>query len=227
MVADNERDQPDEPSEHRRLPPGTGDQGPKTNLFCREGDYWSIAFAGHTLRLKDSKGLHYLSHLLRHPGQEFHALDLVQGGGLPHQERRTRDHGPATTDHPLLDRQAKAAYTRRLADLRDELREAEEFNDLGRAAKARAELEFITRQLSAAVGLGLGGRNRKTGAAAERARLLVTQRIKAALKKIGEHHPTLSRHLRTSVRTGYFCSYTPDQQPPVRWLLAGEPVDPR
>src|SRR5262249_11655307 len=38
----------------------------------REGEYWSISFAGHGFRLKDVRGLHYLAYLLRNPGREFH-----------------------------------------------------------------------------------------------------------------------------------------------------------
>ncbi len=34
-------------------PSETSDQGPGTNLFRKEGDYWSIAFEGCTFRLKD------------------------------------------------------------------------------------------------------------------------------------------------------------------------------
>jgi hypothetical protein len=59
-------------------------------------------------------------------------------------------------------------------DLKTELEEAEEFNDRGRAARAREVIEFITNQLRAAV--GLRGRDRKVASHAERARLLVTQR---------------------------------------------------
>jgi hypothetical protein len=45
--------------------------------FRREGEYWSIVFDGDAFRLRDSKGLRYLSHLLDAPGREIHALELV------------------------------------------------------------------------------------------------------------------------------------------------------
>ena len=47
------------------------------NVFRREGDYWSVAFEGQTVRLRDLKGLRYLARLLADPGREFHVLDLV------------------------------------------------------------------------------------------------------------------------------------------------------
>jgi non-specific serine/threonine protein kinase len=74
-----------------------------------------------------------------------------------------------------LDAEAKAAYKRRLEDLRDELDEAERFNDPLRAVRAREEIDAIVRQLAAAT--GLGGRQRAAGSHAERARLAVTKRI--------------------------------------------------
>ena len=39
--------------------------------------------------------------------------------------------------------------------------------------------------------------------------------IGAAMKKIAAAHPALGRHLKATIRTGYFCSYTPD--PRVDW----------
>jgi hypothetical protein len=47
---------------------------------------------------------------------------------------------------------------------------------------------------------------------AERARLMVTQRIKASLQKISESSPALGDHLQKAIRTGLFCRY----DPPVR-----------
>src|SRR5258705_8774939 len=53
----------------------SGDQA----LFCKEGEYWTIGFTGQLCRLKDTQGFAHLAQLLRSPGTEFHALDLVRG----------------------------------------------------------------------------------------------------------------------------------------------------
>ena len=116
---------------------------------------------------------------------------------------------------PILDRQAKIEYKRRLDDLRTELEEAERFHDPLRAERARAEIDALAQQLASAV--GLGGRNRRTGSEAERARCAVTKRIKDSINKIGQAIPSLRRHLIARVKTGYFCSYNPDPQSPVAW----------
>ena len=47
------------------------------NAFRREGDYWTVIFDGHTVRVRDLKGMHYLARLLADPGREYHVLDLV------------------------------------------------------------------------------------------------------------------------------------------------------
>lgn len=48
--------------------------------FRREGDYWTIAFDGQVVRLKDSNGLRYLALLLRRPGDRLASTDLVVDG---------------------------------------------------------------------------------------------------------------------------------------------------
>jgi hypothetical protein len=173
--------------------------GSAAAVFRHEGDFWTIAYDGTVLRLRDTKGLQYIHHLLRHAGQEFLALDLIDCGMPDSSQSAIRNHQSAI-DAPLLDAQAKAAYRERLRDLREELDEAVQFNDLGRTAKLQVEMDFISQQLSAAV--GLHGRDRKSGAA-ERARLMVTKRIKAGLTAIGAVHLPLAQHLRTCVKTGY------------------------
>lgn len=47
------------------------------NALRRHGDYWTIAFEGAVVQVKDAKGIRYLAELLRHPGRELHVADLV------------------------------------------------------------------------------------------------------------------------------------------------------
>ena len=115
----------------------------------------------------------------------------------------------------LLDAQARAEYRRRLAELEDELADAEQCADLGRAERARAERDFIAAELAAA--LGLGGRPRRTGDPAERARKAVAGRIRLTIGRIDRGAPDLARHLTNAVRTGTFCVYRPES--PVDWTL--------
>jgi tetratricopeptide (TPR) repeat protein len=197
-----------------------------SNVFRQGGEYWTLAYEGRVFRLKNAKGLHYIAFLLRHPSREFHAVELVTTVG-EHQaipalsEDQLAEHhlkvGGLGDAGVVLDAQAKAEYKRRLDELEEELEEAQRFNDPARAAKAQAEIDFLAEELAAAV--GLGGRDRKAASAAERARLNVTKSIKAVLRKISKAHPALGHHLTTSIKTGTFCSYTPDPTHPIPWTL--------
>ena len=52
---------------------------------------------------------------------------------------------------------------------------------------------------------------------AERARLAVTKRVRAAIRNITEYHPGLGYHLSVAIKTGTHCVYLPDPQRPCVW----------
>jgi hypothetical protein len=43
-------------------------------------------------------------------------------------------------------------------------------------------------------------------------RKVVTYRIRHAIARIADGHPLLGRHLRAPVRTGTWCSYSPEHR---------------
>ena len=192
-------------------------------VFRQEGEYWTLEYQGRRCRLRDSRGLQFIANLIGTPGREVRASDLANSMVDPPSRRDRHDHQAATVAGSLgdtgaiLDGQAKLQYRLRLRELRAELEEAEGNNDLGRAESARRELEAIEGQLASA--LGLGGRDRRSHAHSERARWMVTNSIKRAIAKIDQINPPLGRHLHSCVRTGNFCSYTPDPEHPVTWKL--------
>src|SRR5262249_10604173 len=121
---------------------------PNQALFRKEGEYWTVGYGGSVFRLKDTKGLAYLAQLLRHPGTEFHALDLV-GGIVDRSEAGADEANRSAAAIPksgeelqnvglhvsslgdagaVLDESAKAAYRRRLAELRTEVAEAKQLD---------------------------------------------------------------------------------------------------
>jgi tetratricopeptide (TPR) repeat protein len=203
--------------------PPANAEGP--HEFRREGEYFSIVFEGDSFRLRDTKGLRHIARLLASPGREVHSLDLVataSGSARPATtsppDHEDRLHAGFPTDAgEILDLEARDAYGRRLEELREELEEAKSWGDTERAARARAEREFLVRELAAAV--GLGGRGRPAASPAERARQSVTKTIKAAMVRISEESPSLGRHLASTIHTGTFCRYEPDTRAPIAWRL--------
>ena len=170
--------------------------------FRRSGDLWAVGLGGRVAHVRDAKGMRDIATLLASPGRDVAALDLlggVEGGDL----------GEA------VDATARAAYKRRIEELEEEVAGADATADLARGERARAERDAIVAELAAAY--GLGGRARKSGDPAERARTAVTARIRDALRRIEAADPETGTHLRRSVRTGTFCAYDPVA--PVRWTL--------
>ena len=189
---------------------------PAAPLFRREGNFWTVAWDAAVVRLKDTRGLQYLAQLLARPGQEVHVLDLV---AAVHAEpgQAARRHLASADAGTVLDATARAAYRRRLADLRDELEEAAAYGDLGRTDQLRAEMEFLTEELACA--MGVGGAARRVGGPSERARSAVTQNIRSTLKRLVQALPVLDAALARRIRTGAFCVYEPDPSRPVAWRL--------
>lgn len=203
----------------RTAPKVAGSGRSRTAVFMQEGDYWSIRYGGRTFRLKDAKGLQHLATLMRHPGREFHVLDLTSSmtGAPKGLLEPDASIGVGGLREPVLDAEAKVSYMNRLQELRDQLKEGEDWGDPERAARARAEIESLTQELARAT--GLLGRDRMLPTEAERARVNVTRVIKAAMDRIAACSPELRHHLGSTVRTGTYCSYDPDPRLPTDWQL--------
>ena len=158
----------------------------------RDGEFWTIVWRDRALHVHDAKGLRYLATLTHRPNTEIPAWELVGGVDLG-------DCGE------VIDERARSAYRQRVVELQLALDDADDAGDWVAAGRARAELDQLMAALSEAV--GIGGRMRRAGSAAERARVAATKAIKKALDRIEQHDVELGRHLRRSVRTGTYCSY--------------------
>jgi hypothetical protein len=193
-----------------------------------DGRRWTLRFAGTTVTQRNLKGWHYLTFLLQRPHEEVHVLDLLQlTDAQPGRARAgltdaSADHLAAQglratrglDERVTIDAAASAAYRQRWVELQDELAEAERWNDPARAAKLRAEVDFLATELAARY--GSHGHTRTSCEAAEKARKAVTNRLRDAIAKLRHAHPALWQHLGTSLKTGAFCSYQPAH--PTRWL---------
>jgi len=177
-------------------------------VFRRDRDHWTIAWRGRRCLLRDVRGLSYIARLLREPGREFHALDLL---GAQRSDRSGSALGLAAFDDHV-----RAACRRQLDDLREDIQEAERLCDLGRLEQSREAREMLQARLATAV--GLEGRDRQAATAAERARCTVAQAIRVALKRIHGGLPALADELRLRIKTGMYCVYVPDPVHPTEWL---------
>lgn len=190
---------PDRPS----AAPGA-DRSKSASISC-DGALWMIASPLGDVRLPDSNGPRQLARLLATPAVEVAAVDLA-------------GHPPIAADlGPGLDARAKREYRQRLHLLQAELEEAETARDHIRAERAQVEMEALLRELKRAV--GLGGRDRPTGSAAERARVNVVRSLRRTITAIGQQAPLLGAHLDESVRTGRHCIYLPEPGSALHWAV--------
>jgi hypothetical protein len=138
-------------------------------LLRKEGEYWTVGYGGRVFRLKDTKGLTCLAQLLRFPGTDVHALDLV-GSTASHSESWEDETNRFAAALPqsdeelesagihvgglgdageVLDEPAKAAYRGRLIELRAEVAEAKRLDQFARAEQAEEEIVARRRPPSA------------------------------------------------------------------------------
>ena len=195
------------------------------HTIANEGEYWSVTFDGHTIRLRDQRGLHHLARLLGEPGREFHAIALAADSVQTAVDRQFLDADlsvrAATNAGPILDDVAKDSYRRRLAEIEEDMDEARSMGDVDRVEQAMLEREFLIKELSRAV--GLGGRDRQVSSNSERARVSVTRAIRHAISRLEQHDAALAEHLTRTIHTGTYCSYMPDSRAGSKWRISSGP----
>jgi hypothetical protein len=188
--------------------PGAGQEPCSGALaFRRDGDVWTVRYAGGDICLKDGKGPRYLATLLAAPGRELHVLELAAMSAPPAPSGATHGLsvgalGGSLDDAP--DYRARREYRARLADLRAELDEAQRLGDLGRAEGLRGEADRLVAELAGRFSV----RSARRGPA-ETARKAVTKVLRTQIGKLLDLHPALGRHLRDTIRLGTVCVYAP------------------
>jgi len=182
----------------RQWADGWGSAPSRDTVFRLDGQVWTLRYAGRTVRMRDSKGLRDLAVLVTRPGAQTHVSELAGASGLP----VGGDLGP------VADRSALAAYRERLREIDAELDSL--VADAPEAAALHRDREALLAELSATV--GLSGRARTAGSPTERMRKAVAYRIRLAISRVADVHPELGRHLHVCVRTGTWCSYTPEHR---------------
>jgi hypothetical protein len=167
----------------------------------REGRQWRIGLGSRNVLVEHSIGMLHLAVLLANPGTEIPSIELAAGvAALGNRETRT-----SVSLQPALDGVAIQQYRQRLSQLHAEIDELESSDEHERAARARAERDWLMTELTAAT--GLGGRTRRIPDNAERARLAVGRAIRRAIARIHESDPATGEHLRRAVHTGMRCAY--------------------
>lgn len=169
-----------------------------SDAVCRrDGDVWTVGLGGRSVVVPHSVGLDYLRELIANAGTEIAAVELASGHTMSGRGEGTQI---------VLDDAAKAAYRERVEDLRADIDDAESCCDLERATRARLELDALLDELRRAA--GLGGRTRRFGDDAERARVSVRKAIMRAVAAVRTADPVLGAQLAARIVTGTRCVFT-------------------
>jgi TolB-like protein len=172
------------------------------NQFSLKAKMWVMVYDGKQVQLPELKGYHDLQRLISQPNQHLHCTDLMGAEALEKGEE-------------VFDEKAKAVYQKRILELQEEIKEAETAGYSEHQAELNVEYDALIEHLSQAI--GKGGKTRKIAGTIEKCRTAVTWRIRNAIKNINEIHPVLGKHLKSSVKTGVFCEYSPEHE--IQWVL--------
>lgn len=164
-----------------------------------EAGVWQIVFNGKSVHVPDMKGFWHLRELVSRPREAVPALSLIAA--------QSEEPLPISDAGPALDREALKQYRKRLAQLDEELEDAEARQDVARHEERTAERDALIAELSRAT--GIGGKPRRTGSSTEKARLNVTRTLRHVISYLTSTAPELAAHLDESLVTGACCSYEP------------------
>jgi len=197
---------------------------PDQYAFRRTGDYWHISYEGSAFLLKDAKGLHYIAHLLRHPGKHFTVFQLtaiVNPAAPGASEKPSLSFDEYEVNHHLghagfnIDAKALKQYHDALKRLNDDLEIAKQLSNSARIEELEDEINAIRKQI--VLDTGLGGRSRKSLDTGERARRAVFGSYDRALTSILRYDKKLWQHLHNAIKTGQSLVYDPEKVP--KWDL--------
>jgi len=200
------------------------------NVIAKDGDIWTITFRGNSVRLGDLKGLTYIVYLLQHPNALISAAQLVeiiterQTSGLhnemsKHQieDEGLRQVGNLGDSGKAADSKTHKEVTKRLLEIEEEQMEAERLTDLEKYDQLEEEIEQLKQYLSR--NYGLRNKPRRSGSHEDRMRINVNRAIQRVVGKIRKQNEALAAYLKSTIKTGFQVSYTPDPNNPVSWTF--------
>lgn len=211
-------------------PVSNSQESPAENVFTKSGEMWTITFNKKTIHLPDSKGLQYISHLLKNQDRKIDCLDLSAiinesykneaGKGTLDYERKDEieDSGMVgkrlSSQDKLLDDKGRQVLRDRLEELREKLTTSS-YSSQYEHEEIEDEIEKIQKLLKQVT--TPTGKIKNFEGDKDKARKAVSNAIKATMEKLKSSHEDLWKHFYSCLKTGQSCSYIP--HPKVTWNL--------
>ena len=195
-----------------------------TNIFCKQGDLWALVFDGKYTGIKHCRGMHYLERLLKQPNKSIHCLDLIAAVTPPEKRGMvisdeeiesfsSQGHVSAPENAiEIFDRETQNNVKKEMSRLQAARERAIEFEDVDKITKIDDELSNLARYFNS--GSDIKGSIKKVGGTTEKARISVKKAIETAVKRIEADNKELAKYLRSTIKTGFECTYSPETDVP-------------
>jgi hypothetical protein len=205
--------------------PVRGDHG---NVFRREGPLWTITYEGKTLKGLRGKGFEVIHFLVQNKNKVFGVIELCQEiDKMDAIIKSSSDNFYLENGHKISVKEGvdgrDIIYGKpfqelkdHLADLKEELHEAEENADIGRIERAERDLDDFERHMS--LYFGKDGKSRKFSDEFMKIKERIRKNLAWALNKIKEQDGDTYLHFYNALRPlkSNFYSYRPDRD--IDWL---------
>jgi hypothetical protein len=185
---------------------------------------WEFTYNKQTDNDRNLIGFHYIEILLKHVGYELHVLDMVNlvQGRTYNEITKIYSTIPKDTLEkiglnleislddpiPIIDKGARQSIRLGIENIQGKL-ESENFASPDEKVMLQDELNILTKYISAAT--RLDGRDRCDNSSVDKARKNISGCIRRAITKISKYNEPLYFHLKSSIKTGIYCSYIPDK----------------
>jgi hypothetical protein len=208
----------------------------KQYAFYEEPPTWTIIFDGKPIRSLRGEGFRYIHYLVKHMRDEISVQDLEGlegspvevipscGKTIPRKPRDDEGHEkgssveePAWSAQELGDKRYLKEIKIRIAELNEEIAEAEQQDDIGRKEKSNIELDAIMEELKNLTIPGGGLKEFK----AENAKLIdkIGRSIDRAIKQLTKSNEKAGTHFRESLKPIYSPSPCYNPKVDIKWHL--------
>jgi len=182
-------------------------------IFKKEG---SLVYVTHNDRTKYYKqdGFRYLHTLFSTPQEKIHSTKLyhlTHYQSLDSQQNMIKDDiNYGESNYYAIDDENRKRYGKEIKRLEEKMEEANINGNEKLFEKYRAEIENIEKHLHKQ--FDKKGRPRKLSSESEKNRVNVQRLIKRALDKIEREFPDIYESVNSTIETGTYCFYTPNDK---------------
>jgi hypothetical protein len=206
------------------------------NVFRQTGPTWTIIYKGKELSGLKGKGFRYIHFLVSNHGKEYHVNELSKeidkldpsvekytetddylDKDEAENEYKKKMRGKIFIDHrDMINGKSQKAFKDHYDYLKEELKKAEDNNDIDRANQARKELEDYEKILISSI--SPGGKTRKFVDSTSRNMDRITKSIERAVKAMEDLDEATFRHFKSALTPirSFYLSYTPISH--IDWL---------